>query len=142
MTIKLSWVTADDIDGLVKLDKIAHKENKFWNIQSKAQFKKVVKRSKFLTIIAKNNQTPIGYLQSGLKNTKLHVWIDDIYVIKEFRKKGIAKMLVNKFVNHWKNKVNYIVLITEDKNIKIFEKLGFEKEMNYMGYKYSRGKRR
>jgi ribosomal protein S18 acetylase RimI-like enzyme len=134
MVIKISWATINNVKDLVELDTIANKEKRWWEIQSKNKFGKVIKKSKFLTIIAKIDQKPIGYLQSGLKNTQVHVWIDNIYVVKEFRKKGIAKLLVNKFVNHWKRKDNNIVLITADSNLKVFEKLGFKKQMNYMGY--------
>ncbi|MGD0728772.1 MAG: GNAT family N-acetyltransferase, partial [Candidatus Micrarchaeaceae archaeon] len=63
---------------------------------------------------------------------------ENIFVINEFRRKGIAKLLVDKFTSYWLTRVDNIVLITADTNLKIFEQLGFRKEMNYMGYKNRR----
>ena len=135
MAIKITWATTKDVDKLYDLDKIAHKENKFWNVQTKASFRKIIKKSKFLTIIAFNNNKPVGYLQSGMKNTKIHLWIENIFVVKKYRKKGIARLLVKRFTSHWKSRVENIVLITSDRNLRIFKRLGFKKEMNYMNYK-------
>jgi ribosomal protein S18 acetylase RimI-like enzyme len=141
MAIKISWAKMNDLKDLIALNKLAHKENKSWEVGLKSEYRKVIRKSKFLTLMAWYNGRPVAYLQSGLRNTKKHLWIEDILVLKEFRNKGVGKMLINKFVNHWRNKADFIVLITEDKNMKIFNKLGFEKEMNYTGYKHSKGKR-
>jgi predicted GNAT family acetyltransferase len=138
MVIKISWAKVSDANDLERLDKIAHKEKKWWEIQSKNDFKKVINESAFLTLIVREDDKPIAYLQSGLRNTKKHLWIENIFVINEFRRKGIAKLLVDKFTSYWLTRVDNIVLITADTNLKIFEQLGFRKEMNYMGYKNRR----
>ncbi len=135
MAIKISWATFDDMEDWVALDKLAHKENRNWLIGSRSGYRKMIRKSKFLMLMARCDGKLVGYLQSGLRNTKEHLWIEDITVVKEFRKRGIAKLMVNKFVRHWKSRAGAIVLITSDNNMKIFERLGFKKEMNYMGYK-------
>ena len=42
--------------------------------------------------------------------------------------------MINQFVRYWANKSENIVLLTADRNKKIFEKLGFKKTMNYMEF--------
>jgi len=140
MAVEISWAKMSDVEDLEAMDRIAQHENRFWVPQTKADFGKVIKRSGFLTLIARQNGKAVGYLQSGHRNTDKHMWIENVMVLEEYRKKGIARMLVNRFISHWRDKVDYIVLITPDHNVEVFERLGFEKEMNYMGYKYSRKK--
>ena len=142
MGVVLYWAGKKDVQDLVSMDREANNENPGWMLQSAKEFSSVIRKSKYLTIIARAGGKPAGYLQSGLKNNKKHMWIENVIVLDEFRRKGIARMMVNKFVNHWKSKIDHIVLITEDRNIGVFRALGFEKEMNFMGYKHSRGKRR
>lgn len=142
MAISISWAKMDDVEDLEDIDKIAHHENRFWESQSRAEFAAVIKKSAFLTLVARDNSKIVGYLQSGHRNTKKHMWIENVMVLEEFRRQGIARMLVNRFISHWREKVDYIVLITPDHNVEVFERLGFEKEMNYMGYKYSKKKAR
>lgn len=142
MTVTISWAKMNDIADLEAIDRIAHNENRFWETQSRADFGRVIRKSGFLTLIARQNGNVVGYLQSGHRNTKKHMWIENVMVLKEFRKQGIARRLVNRFISHWRKKVDYIVLITPDHNVEVFERLGFEKEMNYMGYKYSKKKMR
>jgi predicted acetyltransferase len=53
---------------------------------------------------------------------------------KEYRKKGIAKKLIDSILKKWQNKSKSIVLLTSNKNTKIFNRLGFKKAMNFMEY--------
>jgi len=138
MAVKTTWAKVRDINDIIHLNKIYHKENNFWIVPSKYGQHKLIKKSKYLTLVARDNEKLVGYLQSGLRNNKIHFWIEDIIVLKEFRRKGIAKLLVRKFVKHWNKRVENIVLITSDRNLKIFKKLGFRKEMNYMGYRFTK----
>jgi ribosomal protein S18 acetylase RimI-like enzyme len=140
--VVLSWASKKDVPELVNIDKIANSHDSGWLLQSAKEFYSVIRESKYLTVIARVDGKAVGYLQSGFRNTKRHMWIENVIVLEEFRNRGIARMMVNKFVSHWKSKIDHIVLITEDRNMGVFRALGFEKEMNYMGYRHSRGKRR
>lgn len=140
MEIRISWANVDDADELASLDKTINRELMHLTPQSSDQFKKVIRKSKYLTLVARSNGKLVGYLQSGHRNTKTHVWVEGVIVSKEFRRKGIARMLVNKFAGYWRDRVEYIVLLTGDENINIFKKLGFAKKQNYMGYDYKRKK--
>lgn len=142
MNVVLSWASKKDVPELVNIDKIANSHDSGWLLQSAKEFYSVIRESKYLTVIARVDGKAVGYLQSGFRNTKRHMWIENVIVLEEFRNRGIARMMVNKFVSHWKSKIDHIVLITEDRNMGVFRALGFEKEMNYMGYRHSRGKRR
>ena len=74
---------------------------------------------------------------SNITNRIVHkekddVWLKNIYVLKKFRKKNIARYLIKKCCDYWKKKIDLILLLTADRNLEIFERLGFNKTMNYM----------
>ena len=141
MAIDISWAQAGDAKELERLDKMAQEENRTWKVQTTSQFKKIINKSKYFVLVARRGDEAIGYLQADLKNTNTHAWVENVYVRREFRKGGLAKAIMLKFTNHWKGKVDYIVLLTSDEHVGVFKKLGFEKEMNYMGYRHARGKK-
>jgi ribosomal protein S18 acetylase RimI-like enzyme len=111
-------------------------------VQSKSKFANTIKNSKFLTIVAKEDGKAIAYLQSGSRNTKTHVWVENLFVKKEFRRQKVAKSMMEKFTAHWRDKVDFIVLLTADEKVEIFKRLGFQKHMNYMVHRHSRKKHR
>tara|TARA_Y100000004_G_C8661643_1_gene305446 strand:- start:15 stop:494 length:480 start_codon:yes stop_codon:yes gene_type:complete len=137
--------------NLYELDKFAEKEIKWWVVPSLDDQKSLIKNKKNLILLAKNDEEFVGFLYAQLKNygtylnpklkekygKKYRISLERIYVKKEYRNKGISNKLVSKLReyrknNYWKEKIQGIELLTEDKNIKIFEKLGFKKVMNYM----------
>lgn len=142
MAIKISWAGSGDAKDLESLDRTAHDEDRFWKVQSRSKFADIIRRSKFLTLIAKDEGRAIAYLQSGARNTKTHVWVENLFVRKEFRRRRIAKSMVAKFTGHWRGKADYIVLLTADEKVDIFKRLGFERHMNYMIHTQSRRKQR
>ncbi|MBI2045693.1 hypothetical protein HYT23_06550, partial [Candidatus Pacearchaeota archaeon] len=46
----------------------------------------------------------------------------------------VAKELIKEALKNWKGKSKSVVLLTADKNLRTFEKLGFKKTMNFMEY--------
>jgi len=125
---------------LYELNKFAEKEIKWWVAPSLDDQKLFIKNKKNLILLAKKDEESVGFLYAQLKEKygkKYRISLEDIYVKKEYRNKGISTKLVSKLReyrknNYWKEKIQGIELLTEDKNIKIFEKLGFKKVMNYM----------
>ena len=133
--LEIRFARDNDCAGLEKLDKKAHKEIKWWEHQNRREFEKIIRSNNFLTLVAEDNGLIVGYLQATLKFDDSALWIEDIYVDKKYRRKGVASRLLDKFTDHWKGKKKSIVLITSDKNVKIFDKIGFTKRANYMVYK-------
>ena len=121
-----------DAFNLSKLDNIANKEFEIWSKQTRKDFEKSISSRMFVFLIAYLNDNPVGYIESEFDISKDIVWIKNIFLIQEFRKKGIAKKLISICSRYWKNKTNLLILLTADRNLKIFEKLGFKKTMNYM----------
>ena len=137
--------------NLYDLDKFAEREIKWWTARSLDDEKSLIKNNKKLILFAKNDEEFVGFLYAQLKNygtylnpklkekygKKYRISLESIYLKKEYRNQGISNKLVSKLReyrkdNYWKVKIQGIELLTEDKNIKIFEKLGFKKVMNYM----------
>ena len=136
MKTEISFAKLKDAKNLEILDNIANGEFNYWFPKSKKEFEKIIIKSKRLILVSKNDDDIVGYLQAKFKDDKKTIWVENIYVMKKFRKNKISKNLVRKFVEYWKNKVENIVLLTSDKNKIIFEKLGFKKTMNYMEFVY------
>ncbi|MEK6888559.1 MAG: GNAT family N-acetyltransferase [Nanoarchaeota archaeon] len=124
MVILIRKAIPKDASQLNKLDIVANKEKPWWEVQSVSEFRKSVK----FIFVAESTEEIIGYAQLKKDNKKF--WLENIYVLKNYRKKQIAKKLVNCLLKEIKPK--YVSLITSDENLRIFEKLGFKKTMNYM----------
>ncbi len=142
MAIKISWADAGDAKELAALDKEARDEDRFWKVQSSSKFGDTIRKSKFLTLVARKDGDIIAYLQSDTRNTRTHLWVENVFVRREFRRQRIANSLMEKFIAHWRGKVDYIVLLTPDEKVDIFKRLGFEKEMSYMVHRRSRKRQR
>ncbi len=97
----------------------------------KKQFKKSLFSKKDLILVVEENNKLIGYIHgSYFKNPyELGGYVEDIFVLKEFRRRGIAKGLINEFIKILKKKKYRIIQLSvnvKNKNaIKLYEKLGF-----------------
>ena len=90
-------------------------------------FKK--KRGDYLIVAHKNNIL-VGFilLIKELKDLR----IDQILVNNKFKRKGVAKTLINFTSNYFKNKFNSLVAGTYDHNLsakKMYKKMNFKREM-------------
>ncbi|MGC8479506.1 MAG: GNAT family N-acetyltransferase, partial [Candidatus Micrarchaeia archaeon] len=78
----------------------------------------------------------VDYIQGELNIRRYgkfkNLFLENIYVLKKYRRKGVARLLVQMFTEYWCKKRKYVELVTTKKNRKIFEKLGFEWTMVYM----------
>lgn len=136
MNILIELATPRDFKELAELDLIASQEFQKWIPQSTDDFLNTYQQSKFFIVIAKIDKKIVGYLDASFdKKFKKNIYIENVYVAKEFRRNGTATLLVDKFLDYWLGKANAIALLTSDKNKEIFEKIGFQKTMNYMEYK-------
>lgn len=127
--------TIKDIEELEKINKIAHHELKWWIALDKKFYKKFLRNGNNDLFVAEIDNKIIGFLSLELNKARKSTWINDVYVVKERRKTGAAKKLVSAALKSWKKRSKSIVLLTADRNLKIFEKLGFKKTMNFMEQK-------
>lgn len=68
-------------------------------------------------------------------NGKLGI-VSSMYTLREFRRNGIAKMLLKKLIEEARIRECYIIQITASNiGIKLYESCGFEKNNNFMQYK-------
>ncbi len=105
---------------------------------SKQVFKEYINDKKNFILIAYRNDSPMGYLYATVKPRKSSplylkpktIYINQICVTEQFRKKGIAKKMLDQVIETAKRKkINKIQLDTWDLNEsaqKSFKKLGFE----------------
>jgi len=135
--MKIEYAKIRDTQELADIDKIGNKELKGWSPNSKLDFIKNIKKLKYKIIIAKEKNKIIGYLSLRLDKDSRWIWVEDVYVIKDLRNKGIAGDLIRKAINFRNDKfpARRLVLLTPDRNLNIFSRLGFKKTMNFMEYK-------
>ena len=93
--------------------------------------KKLIGKSKFNVLVAVVDGGIVGFLRGSLSEKNM-LYVDDIFVLKELRGQGLGKQMMNLFLEEWKGKAVSVGLHTEDFNVKKFEKMGFEKKMNFM----------
>jgi N-acetylglutamate synthase-like GNAT family acetyltransferase len=126
----------EDCKKLAEISMIAHNELKGWTFEDAQRFQKIVKDVKQKIYVAIKESTIIGYVHTEWYPEKRRLYIEDIFVRKEERRKRIATLLIKKAIKAYtKRKHVNIVLLTADRNVTIFEKVGFKKTMNYMELK-------
>ncbi len=108
----------------------------------KKEFYSILHSRKSLLIVAEEKSKLIGYIQGVLFSkqslqkiffnslcTKMG-YVGDIFVLKEFRRKGVATFLINEFVRNLKNrKYEEICLLVNKKNknaTNFYDKLDFK----------------
>lgn len=100
--------------------------------QIKKEFDGILKSKDHLILVAETNKELIGYLTGSItKNIWQHSgYIDDVFVIKDFKRKGIATKLMKTFMKIIKTKkIKKCRLGVNTKNkkaIKLYKKLGFK----------------
>jgi predicted GNAT family acetyltransferase len=132
MKTPIRWAKATDIKSLLALDKLAHKEfPEWWDLLKASEARKLIGKSKFNVLIAEMDRKVIGFLR-GEPSGKGKLTLEDMFVSKKLRNKGLGKQMMKIFLKKWKGKANKVGLHTKDFNVKKFERMGFEKKMNFM----------
>ncbi len=115
-----------DISSLVKLDQEANKETAWWTPMTESDFLKLLKE-KDLLFVAEQDKEIIGYLSGKLNLNKEIVLLENVFVKEGFRKKGIAKKLINAFSSKWiAPKYKIIQLNCPERLREFYNKLGFK----------------
>src|SRR3989338_6007833 len=161
--IKIKRVGEKEAPILAEMDKEAYREMKVWTLQTQKDFAKSLRRENFYSLIAYSGKEAVGYIETEFDAGKEIVWIKNIFVMEEYRKRKIARELImensddfimqnqnspdrefytkydtinripcKQITRYWKKKTRLLVLLTADRNLKIFQKLGFNKTMNYL----------
>lgn len=133
--MKIEFAKINESKELEEIDEIGNSELANWLPNKKNDFVRLIKNKSI--IVAKENNKIVGYLSLRPDKESKWLWVEDVYIIKNWRKKGISKLLVRELINHKNKKFpkRKLVLLTTDKNVKIFKKLRFKKTLNFMEYK-------
>src|SRR3989344_6230593 len=95
------------------------------------EFLDILKDKKILLLVVEENKKLIGYMHTTFfKNIyRKGGYVGDLFVLREFRRKGIATKLINKFIKALKNRgykmISLSVNIKNKKAIKLYKKVGF-----------------
>lgn len=130
--IVIRKATSKDAKALEEINLIAKKETGWWIPQNAKYYQKFIKKKTNDLLVAYNENNLLGFLSLEYNKEQKSTWINDVFVIKNSRKKGVAKKLVQEAIKKWRSKSKSIVLLTSDNNLAIFEKMGFEKKLNFM----------
>jgi GNAT superfamily N-acetyltransferase len=123
-----------------KLAKIVLKQMEF--IGSKHNFEKVTSairnalKNERTTFFIKTNEKSdfigfaFGNISSGLESGSDYLWVNELYVEKEYRRKNVATEIFS-FIEKWakQNGIKYIATMTSKENneaIKFYGKVGYE----------------
>jgi predicted GNAT family acetyltransferase len=133
--MKIIIATKEYSKDLENLSRLASKERKGWTFQNKKQFERIINSKNEGCCITILDSSVVGYLVYKYDKKEKRFWIEQVFVKKGFRNNGVAESLIDHVVKTWK-KVKHvqIVLLSGDRNLKIFNKIGFEKTMNYMEF--------
>jgi GNAT superfamily N-acetyltransferase len=135
MKTTIRWAKPTDLKPLLVLDRLANKEfSGWWSRLETTKAKESIVQSKFNILIAEADGKVIGFLRGELSG-KRKLTLEDMFILKRFRSKGIGKQMMKVFLKKWKGKAGSVGLHTKDFNVKKFERMGFEKKMNFMSRK-------
>ncbi|MEM2102130.1 MAG: GNAT family N-acetyltransferase [Candidatus Bathyarchaeia archaeon] len=147
MSIRIYEYKAEDVDDTVKQLWLSLAREMFeiehFTLPSEANADKWIKfirdslaEKKSFLFVAKSRYKPIGFAYGSvfreypLEVSEFIGTINDVYVLPEFRGKGIGKKLVVRCLNRLKTEgvkaVRLMVLTENEVAVKLYEKLGFK----------------
>ena len=138
--MKIRRATKKDLEKYILIEKesgdeyskLIKRRVRFTREQIKKDFKDCLKNKKRFILILKQDGGIIGYLKVSVleNNYEKFGYIDNIFVKKKFRKKGLGtKLIFNVIKELKKKKVKICTLGVDIKNknaLKLYEKLGFK----------------
>lgn len=124
-------LSSEELKEIVKLDKVANKEIKWWDLSSSL---KLANKAGLLFLISFKNKA-VGFIRFSFPklnksnpNLKGTIFLNDIYILPNCRGKGLAKKSILSAIKELKQKCNFSkVKLEAPFRLKAFyEKLGFE----------------
>jgi len=138
--IKIRKARKEDLKEYLRLRKewekeysiIINQKLKSTDEQIKKEFKKIINDKKRYLLIISEGKKMLGYLTASFfsNNYGKFAYIDDIFIIKKYRRRGLATELTKNFLNILRKKriksVRLGVNINNKKALKLYKKLGFK----------------
>jgi len=118
-------------EGLKEYSKIAKKRIILNNNQIKKELFEAISNPKRIILFVENEMLE-GYIIGSIivSEHKNYGYIDDIFIFSDYRKKGLATLLVREFIKILKKRkirnIGLGVNIRNKKAIELYKKLGFE----------------
>lgn len=129
--IEIKKMTFDDLDEVYSIDK-----ESFPIPWSKTSFEEELKNILSVYLVAKVDNTVVGYIGSWMIIDECH--ITNIAILPSYRRKGIASKLVKELINYCnENGISYMLLEVRTNNFpaqKLYEKFGFKSDGTREGY--------
>jgi ribosomal protein S18 acetylase RimI-like enzyme len=116
--------------SLKDYSKIIGKKIPYLNKEVRKEFDVSLKKG--IILLIKNNQTTVGYIIGNFMINAYHkiAYIDDLFILKEHRNKGLATRLIREFIKTAKKeKIKKAKLGVNSKNlnaINLYKNLGFK----------------
>jgi len=117
-----------DLSNLVALDKKAHAEKRWWSAQGRRYFIKLMRR-RGLLFVAEEHGSLVGYVSGDVQAVKgkRRVSLENLFVERGYRKKKIAKRLVNSFISAWTGKgIKEMILFCPPQLEGFYNRFGFK----------------
>ena len=98
----------------------------------KKRFREIISSKNTFLLLVESNTDVAGYLTVSLiKNVNQKMgYVDDIFVLKEFRKKGLGSLLIKELISILKKKkfkkIRLGAYIDNKKALDLYKKLGFK----------------
>ncbi len=107
-----------------------------WPSKNKSYYKEKITKKSAITFVAEEDGIIIGYLIGSMNKTlsyrkiRIIAELENMFVKREFRGKGIGKSLINNF-KKWANskgakKARVVAYTKNNRALKVYEKNGFE----------------
>ncbi|MCH1911852.1 GNAT family N-acetyltransferase [Leptospira noguchii] len=95
-----------------------------------SSFNELLKDSNAIFLVAEENGTPIGYLL-GFDHYTLYAngrvsWVEEIFILEDYRRKGFAKNLMTSFEEWGKNRGSKLIGLATRRAKDFYLALGYE----------------
>ena len=130
----------EDVEQLIVLSKKSAEELIGWKPESKNFFLKLAKKDKDMIWVAEDKDKIVGYLVGdkikrsnilGEKNEGIE--LATVFIIKEFRKKGIATKIIKQFEKVMKQRGEKgIFCYANEKSVNLLKSLGYKQTCFYI----------
>jgi len=126
--------TANNKEQLINL----YREAGWWNEDTDNAdpdlINKIIKGS-FCFVTASIENKLIG-MGRAISDGACDSYIQDVAVLKEFRKRGIGKMIIDEIIKFLKSKnITWITLVSEPEAVSFYRKYGFSQMKDHMSLK-------
>lgn len=135
--MEIKEATLKDLDLLTEMNIQLRVDEKIDNIMTNDEVKNrmegFLKGNEYRVFILKNNKINCGY--ALIKVLRKPYYLRQIYIINEFRNKGLGSKLINQVMDILKIKeVDVDVMVWNNKAIQFYERFGFKKR--YIGLRF------